>query len=95
MRKIIIITICIVLSITAIMASVQAINFHHLNHCCVEDCDICNTISNAINFLKNINCLIEYIVILNIVSSLMSIIKTKESKNELNTLINKKVQFNE
>lgn len=95
MKKTLIICICIIISFVSITSIIIGADVDHIKNCHKTHCYVCTIINNSINYLKNIYCFfIESIFIYFLIFLKYRIIKIIFDNN-LTTLYNFKVQFNE
>ena len=95
MKKTLIICICIILSFVSITSVIIGADIDHIKNCHKTNCYICNIINNSISFLKNIYYFFMAAIYIKILTLLVYKIEKTVLKNNLTTLYNFKVQFNE
>lgn len=94
-KKIFVLILIFVEIITAIMVGIISTDIYHIKHCNIENCTKCISIGNAINFIKNLINAVKNIIILNNFIAIIALIRSISISEKQNTLIEKKVQFNE
>lgn len=80
---------------TIFITSIISLDMYHHKHCNIENCTKCINISSAIGFIRNIINKIKNINYLDIAISMFILINIKKIRENINTLVEKKVQFNE
>ena len=94
MKKALIVLMAIIISIMSVIVTIQAFNEYHINHCGIEKCNKCLCISYAMSFIKSIN-FVKFVSILSIIKICITKIDLTQAGKTVDTLIERKVQFNE
>ena len=94
MKKITVV-IFIILLLINVLTSASIIDEHHIHTCKQEHCIKCIIINNAIKLIKNILFSVFKIIIINVFILVITYIFNCVRQKQLETLLDKKVQFNE